>query len=78
MCLLKKLKRLHRTFRMIEGYNQSIQWKHMHRTSKDLVCKREEIKFDSIIKQYKNGIMLKKYLKNIIQTGSKFLITHTK
>ena len=50
----------------------------MHRTSKDLVCKRGEIKFDSIIKQYKNGIMLKKYLKKIIQTGSKFLITHTK
>ena len=24
------------------------------RTSKDLVCKKEEIKFDNIIKQYKN------------------------
>ena len=27
---------------------------HAHGTSKDLICKKEEIKFNNIIKQYKN------------------------
>ena len=27
---------------------------HAHGTSKDLVCKKEEIKYNNIMKQYKN------------------------
>ena len=40
---------------MIKVYNQLIRWKHnAYGTNKDLVCKKEEIKRNNKIKQYKN------------------------
>ena len=37
-----------------EMFNQLIRQKHAYGMNKDLVYKKEEIKFNSIIKQYKN------------------------
>ena len=39
---------------MIKKCNQLIWQKHAHGMNKDLVCKKEEIKCNNIIKQYKN------------------------
>ena len=38
---------------IIKEYNQVIWQKHANETSKDLVCKKEQIKCNNIIKQYK-------------------------
>ena len=50
-------------------------------TSKDLVCKKEEIECNNIIKQYKNVInfdyITKQDIKNIIQIDYKFPIIHS-
>ena len=54
-----------------------------HGTSKDLVCKKNEIKCNNIIKQYKNvltSIILlknKRKEKNIFQVNQKFFAIHT-
>ena len=46
-----------------------------HGTCKELICKKENIKRDNIIKQYETLIMSQmKISKNIIQVGWKFLI----
>ena len=46
-----------------------------HGTCKELICKKEKIKRDNIIKQYETLIMSQmKISKNIIQVGWKFLI----
>ena len=46
-----------------------------HGTCKGLICKKEKIKRDNIIKQYETLIMSQmKISKNIIQVGWKFLI----
>ena len=48
MFLLKKLLRLGKIQIMIKECNQ-----YAHETSKDLVCKKEEIKFNNTMKPYK-------------------------
>ena len=46
-----------------------------HGTCKELICKKEKIKRDNIVKQYETLIMSQmKISKNIIQVGWKFLI----
>ena len=49
MYLPKKLTRLHWVLTMIKEYNQLIQYIHMKRG-----IKKEEIKSNNVIKQYKN------------------------
>ena len=39
---------------MIKECNQLVRWKHAYGTRKDLVSEKEEIKFNNIIKRYKN------------------------
>ena len=50
-------------------------------TSKDLVCKKEEIECNNIIKQYKNVInfdyITKEDIKNIIQIDCEFPTIHS-
>ena len=38
---------------MIKERNQTIRKKHAYGTSKDLVCKNKEIKYNNLIKQHK-------------------------
>ena len=53
--------------------NNTINWfdrnieRYPHRTSKDLVCKKEGIKCNNIIKQHKNVYVLLNYKKDIFQ-----------
>ena len=39
---------------LIKELNQLIQLKHAYGTSKDLACKKEEIKCNNIMKKFKN------------------------
>ena len=38
---------------MIKEYNQLIHWKYAYVARRDLVCKKEKIKCNNIMKQYK-------------------------
>ena len=51
MYLLQKLARLYWVGTMIKEYNQQTET-HAYKTSKDLVYKKEETKFDNITKQW--------------------------
>ena len=57
MFLLKKVIRFLSVQMMIKEYNQLIQ--SINGISKDLVCKKEEIKLNNIMKQYKNVFVTK-------------------
>ena len=53
MNLLKKLTRLHEVLIMMKEYNGQIR-QNTQRKHKDLLCKKEEIEGNNIIKQYMN------------------------